>query len=53
MENNYNLDLCGIPHFEEEILPPKELIENYQKERAELDAKIDETLKEIKDILGI
>lgn len=53
VENNYNLDLCGIPHFEEEILPPKELIENYQKERAELDAKIDETLKEIKDILGI
>jgi len=53
VENNYNLDLCGIPHIEEEILPPKELIENYQKERAELNAKIDETLKEIKDILGI
>ena len=24
---NYNIDLCGYPHEEEEILPPKELIQ--------------------------
>lgn len=53
IENNYNLDLCGFPHEEEVILPPNELIENYQKERAELEAKIDATLAEIKKILGI
>lgn len=53
IENNYNLDLCGFPHEEEVILPPKELIENYQKERAELEAKIDATLAEIKKILDI
>ena len=25
---NYNIDLCGYPHEEEEILPPKELSKN-------------------------
>ena len=53
IDNNYNLDLCGFPHEDEEILPPNELIENYQKERAELEAKIDKTLAEIKKILDI
>ena len=53
IENNYNLDLCGFPHEEEVILPPDELIANYQKERAELEAKIDNTLAEIKRILDI
>jgi type I restriction enzyme M protein len=52
-DNNYNLDLCGFPHEEEIILPPDELIANYQKERAELEAKIDKTLSEIKKILDI
>ena len=28
---NYNIDLCGYPHEEEEILPPKELIQQYQE----------------------
>lgn len=51
--DNYNLDLCGFPHEEETILPPDVLIANYQKERAELEAKIDETLAEIKKILDI
>ncbi|MGM9917406.1 N-6 DNA methylase, partial [Anaerotignum sp.] len=31
---NYNIDLCGYPHEEEEILPPKELIQQYQEKRA-------------------
>lgn len=52
-ENSYNLDLCGIPHEEEEILPPKELIYEYQEKRASLNAEIDRTLDEIKKILDI
>ena len=52
-ELDYNLDQCGIPQIEEEILPPDELIRNYYQERKQLEEKIDETLDEIKDILGI
>ena len=50
---NYNLDLCGYPHEEEEILPPKELIQQYQKKRASLNADIDRILAQITEILGI
>ena len=50
---NYNIDLCGYPHDEEEILPPKELIQQYQKKRASLNADIDRILARITDILGI
>lgn len=50
---NYNIDLCGFPHEEEEILPPKELIQQYQERRASLNAEIDRTLAEIQKILGI
>lgn len=53
IENNYNLDLCGYPHEEEEILSPKELIENYQAERTKLNKEIDETIAKIKEILEI
>lgn len=53
VQNGYNLDLCGFPHEEEEILPPKELIQNYQEKRASLNAEIDCILSEITDILGI
>lgn len=53
IDNEYNLDLCGFPHEEEEILPPKELIEQYQEERERLNKEIDETLDEIKRILDI
>ena len=52
-EGNYNLDLCGYPHEEEEILPPKELIQQYQEKRASLNADIDRILAKISDILGI
>lgn len=52
-EKNYNIDLCGFPHEEEEILPPKELIQQYQEKRASLNADIDRILKQITDILGI
>lgn len=52
-ERNYNIDLCGFPHEEEEILPPKELIQQYQEKRASLNADIDRILAQITDILGI
>ena len=50
---NYNLDLCGFPHEEEEILPPRELIQQYQEKRASLNADIDRILADIEKILGI
>ena len=52
-ERNFNIDLCGYPHEEEEILPPKELIQQYQEKRASLNADIDRILAQITDILGI
>lgn len=52
-ERNYNIDLCGIPHEEDEILPPDELIQDFQEKRTKLNEEIDGTLKEIKEILGI
>lgn len=52
-DKNYNLDLCGFPHDEEEILPPKELIQEYQEKRASLNADIDRILEQITGILGI
>ena len=50
---NYNLDLCGYPTIEEEILEPEELISRYQTKRAELNASIDSVLADINKILGI
>ena len=50
---SYNLDLCGYPHEEEEILPPRELIQEYQEKRASLNANIDRILEKITDVLGI
>ena len=52
-DRNYNIDLCGYPHEEEEILPPDELIRQYQEKRASLNADIDRILAQITDILGL
>ena len=52
-ERNYNIDLCGYPHEEEEILPPRDLILQYQEKRASLNADIDRILEQITEILGI
>ena len=51
-ELGYNLDQCGYPHIEEEILAPMDLIQRYQEERASLNAEIDRVLAEITAILG-
>ena len=48
----YNLDQCGYPHEEEEILAPMDLIQRYQEERASLNAEIDRVLAEITEKLG-
>lgn len=53
VDNNYNLDLCGFPHFEEEVLEPKATILNYQAKRTSLNDKIDKILADISAQLGI
>ncbi|MBD5101212.1 MAG: SAM-dependent DNA methyltransferase [Subdoligranulum sp.] len=47
-----NLDQCGYPHEEEEILAPLDLIQRYEEQRASLNAEIDHVLAEITAILG-
>ncbi len=49
--NGYNLDLCGFPNEVEEILPPADLIYQYQQKRAELNATIDKVLADITEHL--
>ncbi len=51
-EFGYNLDQCGFPHEEEAILPPMDMIQRYQEERASLNAEIDRVLAEITAKLG-
>lgn len=51
VDNGYNIDLCGYPHKEEIILEPKELIEQYQEQRASLNAEIDKILAEVSKLL--
>ena len=53
VDRNYNIDLCGFPHEEEEILAPKELIQQYQEKRSSLNADIDRVIEQITNILGI
>jgi type I restriction enzyme M protein len=48
---NYNLDQCGYPHEEEEILEPLDLIRQYQEKRVSLNAKIDTVLDRITALL--
>ena len=46
-ELGYNLDQCGYPHIEEEILAPMDLIQRYQEERASLNATVDRAVNHI------
>lgn len=52
VENDFNFDRCKFPKEEEEVLPPKQLLEEYYKKRKALEYQIDKTLQEIQDILG-
>ena len=51
-ERGYNIDLCGYPHENEDILDPTDLIQNYEQERASLNTEIDNVLSEITNVLG-
>lgn len=51
-ELGYNLDQCGYPHEEEEILAPMDLIQRYEEQRASLNAEIDRVLEQITSLLG-
>ena len=48
---HYNLNLCGYPHEEEEILEPKELIRQFKEKRENLNIEIEQTLAKILEIL--
>lgn len=50
-EQGCNIDLCGYPHEEEEVLSPMETIQNYQEKRATLNAEIDKVLAELEALL--
>ncbi|NLW91991.1 MAG: SAM-dependent DNA methyltransferase [Syntrophomonadaceae bacterium] len=49
----YDLDLCGYPTAEEEVLSPEETIKNFHEKRDALNAKIDQRLAEIEALLGV
>ena len=51
--NGYNLDLCGYPTEEKEILSPEETIKQFIEKRNALDKAMDEKLAEIMKLLGI
>ena len=46
-----NIDLCGYPHEEEEVLDPLDTIRNYQEKRATLNAEIDHVLVQLEALL--
>lgn len=50
-ELGYNLDQCGYPHEEEEILDPMDTIREYQERRTALNAEIDKVLAELEALL--
>lgn len=52
-DRGYDLDLCGYPTAEEEVLSPEETIQNFHEKRDALNAKIDKRLVEIEALLGV
>lgn len=48
---NYNLDQCGYPHEEEEILEPKDLINEFREKKASYNAEMEKTLDKILELL--
>lgn len=53
IDRNYDFDLCKFPKETEDVLPPTELFEDYEKRRSAFDAKIDNLLSEIKNLIGL
>ncbi len=52
-DRGYDLDLCGYPTIEEEVLSPEETIRRFHEKRDALNTRIDKRLKEIEALLGI
>lgn len=52
-ERGYDLDLCGYPTVEEEVLSPEETIQIFHEKRDSLNARIDKRLAEIEALLGV
>lgn len=50
-EQGCDIDLCGYPHEEEEVLDPLDTIRNYQEKRTTLNAEIDKVLAELEALL--
>ena len=50
-EQGCNIDLCGYPHEEEEVLDPLDTIREYQERRTPLNAEIDKVLAELEALL--
>ena len=50
-DNHFNLDLCGFPHEEEEILDPHDLIREFREKRAAYNAEMEKTLDKILELL--
>ena len=50
-EQGCNIDLCGYPHEEEEVLDPLDTIREYQERRTSLNAEIDKVLAELEALL--
>ena len=50
-EQGCNIDLCGYPHEEEEVLDPLDTIRGYQERRTTLNAEIDKVLGELEALL--
>jgi len=53
VERGFDLDICGYPTIEEEILSPEETIRLFHEKRDSLNAKIDKRLAEIEALLGM
>ena len=49
----YDIDLCGYPTIEEEVLSPEETIMLFHEKRDSLNAKIDHIITEIEALLGV
>ncbi len=52
-ERGYDIDLCGYPTMEEEVLSPEETIRSFHEKRDALNARIDQRLAEIEALLGV
>lgn len=51
VDRNYNLDLCGFPHDDEEVLDPHDLINQFRAKRDEYNRELEDTLDKILELL--